>query len=65
MLNVVIAEFVHTYSNLFSFLLARVSFNSTTNSFEDDFSRYPIETRAMRITRAVRMKGTRTITPEL
>ena len=65
MLNVVIAIIVHTYSNLFSFLLARVSFNSTTNSLEDDFRRYPRETRTMRMTRAVRMKGTRTITPEL
>ena len=65
MLNVVIAIIVHTYSNLFSFLLARVSFNSTTNSLEDDFRRYIRETRTMRMTRAVRMKGTRTITPEL
>ena len=46
------------------FRFAKVSFNSTINSLEEDFIRYPVETNTMSIMRAARMKGARTIIPE-
>ena len=46
------------------FRFAKVSFNSTINSLEEDFIRYPVEINTMNIMRAARMKGARTIIPE-